>query len=595
MKEEELLGEEEEMPSFRNRQNGRPRTSCSRCQRNLSLQTAVKVLYAIFVLIVIVVAVLASLIFRKVYSVSDDINAAQSYYEKKILSVQENLQSLDPNSVGNCSFCHDASHLGVEIRKLQGELEEIQKMLLDQEVLLSKTVQDNELLTSTASKINSEIDGNSFSIQLLNQTLGLFLEKVKNWQTTTAELDNSMKEVIQERYDMKAAVQQFNFTVGQTSDWIHLIQRKTNEETLILQKIVTDWQNYTRIFGGLRATSAKTSETFKNIQNTVSTTTQRISQNAEAVHDLVLQGMGLQLQLDNISSFLDDHEENMQDLQYHAKYTQNRTVERFDGLEGRMISHEIEISTIFTNINATDNHVHSMLKYLDEVRLSCTLGFNTHTEELYYLNKTMSLMQSSTDLLRERFSLLNARLDFDIRNLSMIMEEMKLVDVKHGQIIQNVTIVKGPPGFPGPRGMRGDGGPKGPVGPSGEKGDAGDLGSPGPHGPGGTVGDEGPKGEKGNLGIKGSKGLIGVKGSFGQPGAKGPIGPKGDIGPPGPDGPAGSEGAPGHQGETGMPGRPGSSGKPGPPGMKGVPGIQGPRGPPGYRGPPGKAANVNRN
>lgn len=592
--EEELLSEEEEMPSFRCRQNGRARTSCARCQRNLSLQTAVKVLYAIFVLVIVVVAILASLLFRKVDSFSDDISTAQLYYDKKIIAVQENLHGLDPKAVGNCSFCHDATHLGKEISKLQGELEEIQKMLLDQEMLLDKTVQDQDLLTSTASKINSQMDSDSFSLQQVNQTLGLVLEKVKDWQTATTNLDTTLKAVVQERYDIRAAVQHFNFTVGQTSDWIQVIQRKTNEETLILQKIVTDWQNYTRVFGGLRATSTKTSETVKNIQGSVSSTMQRISQNAEVMHDLVLQVMGLQLQLDNISSSLDDQDESMQDLQYHTKYTQNRTAERFESLEGRMISHEIEIGTIFTNLNATDNHVHSMLKYLDEVRLSCTLGFNTHTEELYYLNKSMSLMQSATDLLRERFSLMNAQLDFDIRNLSMVMEEMKLVDINHARIIQNVTIVQGLPGLPGPRGPKGDGGTRGLKGPMGEKGDTGVLGPPGPHGPGGPPGDGGSKGEKGVIGVKGSKGLPGVKGSFGQPGAKGQRGPKGDVGPPGPDGPFGLEGPPGHQGEDGLPGLPGVTGQPGLPGMKGMPGIQGPRGLPGPRGPPGKSANQNQ-
>lgn len=39
--------------------------------------------------------------------------------------------------------------------------------------------------------------------------------------------------------------------------------------------------------------------------------------------------------------------------------------------------------------------------------------------------------------------LLNLRLDVDVRNLSMVMEEMKLVDVHHTQLIKNFTIVKG--------------------------------------------------------------------------------------------------------------------------------------------------------
>lgn len=357
------------------------------------------------------------------------------------------LSPKDPKAPNNCSFCHEAGQLGQEIRKLQEELEGIQKMLLAQEVQLDQTSQTHELLSTTSSQISQEMGNCSFSVHQVNQTLGLFLTQVRGWQATTAGLDLSLKDLTQECYDVKAAVHQMNFTVGQTSEWIHGIRRKTDEETLTLQKIVTDWQNYTRLFGSLRTTSAKTGEVVKNIQATLGTSSQRISQNSESMHDLMMQVMGLQLQLDNISTFLDDHEENMHDLQYHTRYAQNRTVERFETLEGRMASHEIEIGTIFTNINATDSHVHSMLKYLDDVRLSCTLGFHTHAEELYYLNKSVSLMLGTTDLLRERFSLLSARLDFNVRNLSMIVEEMKAVDTHHGEILRNVTIVRGERGM----------------------------------------------------------------------------------------------------------------------------------------------------
>ncbi|KAH0622945.1 hypothetical protein JD844_025889 [Phrynosoma platyrhinos] len=349
----------------------------------------------------------------------------------------------DQKSVGNCSLCHDAGQLGRDISRLQAELEEIQKKLLAQEVLLDRAGQTHQQLASSSNKLSGEVEGCFSAVQQVNQSLGLFLAQVRGWQATTSELGASLKELSQERFDVEGVVQQMNFTVAQTSDWIHVIQRKTNEETLTLQKIVAEWQDYTRLFGTLRATSSKTGELVKSIQTGLGIASQRISQNSEGMHDLALQVMSLQLQLDNISSFLDDHEENMHDFQYHSRYTQNRTAERFETLEGRMASHEIEISTIFANINATDSHVHSMLKYLDDVRLSCTLGFHTHAEELYYLNKSVSLMLSTTDLLRERFSLLSARLDFDIRNLSMVMEEMKAIDVRHGEILRNITILRG--------------------------------------------------------------------------------------------------------------------------------------------------------
>ncbi|XP_073418070.1 scavenger receptor class A member 3 isoform X2 [Dendrobates tinctorius] len=590
MRDEQLLQEEDDMTSSRHRQNGRTRTNCVKCQKNLSLQNSVKVLYVFVVILIIAVIVLASLVFRKVNSLYDDFSSAKSGYEKKIISVQMDLQELDLKSVGNCSFCHDATYLGQEISKLQGELAEIQKMLSAQETQLDKTSENHQLLVAANSKMDNQIERGNFSLRQINQTLGLFLSQVKGWQAAAADLEASVKNLVQERYDITATVQQINFTVGQTSEWIQVIQRKTDEETFTLQKIVTDWQNYSKVFGGFKSTSVKTIDLVRNIQSSITATAQRITMNTEVMHDLVLQVMGLQLQLDNITSFLDDHEENMQDLHYHSRYTQNRTVERFESLEGRMFSHETEIGTIFTNINATDNHVHNMLKYLDDVRLSCTHGFNSHAEELYYLNKSVSLMQGATDLLRERFSLMNARLDFDVRNLSMIMEEMKLVDVKHGEILQKVTIVQGAPGPPGPRGLKGDMGGKGPLGLKGKKGDTGETGAPGAQGPRGLIGDNGPIGEKGSIGIKGSSGVKGEKGSMGPPGPKGQKGIKGDLGPPGLDGPPGEIGPQGLHGLPGFTGPTGVKGDDGPMGPNGEVGIPGLPGLPGLPGPKGKSA-----
>lgn len=59
------------------------------------------------------------------------------------------------------------------------------------------------------------------------------------------------------------------------------------------------------------------------------------------------------------------------------------------------------------------------------------------------LNSTVLLLLHLADTLRQQNMLLNVRLDMDVRNLSMVMEEMKLVDTHHTQLINNFTIVKG--------------------------------------------------------------------------------------------------------------------------------------------------------
>lgn len=92
--EEDLAGEDEDMQSFPCTQEGRAGPRCNRCQKNLSLHTSVRILYLFLALLLVAVAVLASLVFRKVDSLSEDISLAQSIYNKKLVSMQENLQGL---------------------------------------------------------------------------------------------------------------------------------------------------------------------------------------------------------------------------------------------------------------------------------------------------------------------------------------------------------------------------------------------------------------------------------------------------------------------------------------------------------------------
>ncbi|GLD49673.1 scavenger receptor class A member 3, partial [Lates japonicus] len=122
-KEEDLTGEEEEMPSFR----GRTRGGCVRCQQSHSLQLAVKVLYGFVAFLIITVAVLASLVFRKVDSLSEE----ESVYHKKITSVQQGIDDL--SSTSNCSGCLDVTLYSKEISRLKREFEDIQRMILGQE------------------------------------------------------------------------------------------------------------------------------------------------------------------------------------------------------------------------------------------------------------------------------------------------------------------------------------------------------------------------------------------------------------------------------------------------------------------------------
>ncbi|XP_058470054.1 scavenger receptor class A member 3 [Solea solea] len=570
-KEEDFTGEEEEMPSFR----GRSRGGCVRCQQSHSLQLAVKVLYGFVAFLIITVAVLASLVFRKVERMS----AEESVYHSKISTVQQGIDDL--SSTSNCSSCLDVTLYSEEISRLKKEFEDIQRMILGQEQVLDQASQTQATLRAVNARVVRETQNHLTSIRLLNQSLERYVDRVEAWKDVIEETEEKMKTLTEDQYDIKATAHQVNTTVVLSTMWIDALQRKAAEETLVLQRLTTEWQNYSRVLSAIKSNTSNIMQTMRFLQNSMVTDRQRISMSTEVYYDLTQQVMNLQMQLDNVTSYMDEHEENMHDLHYHSRYYENRTGERFSALDGRLNSIEMEIDTVSSSINATVSHVQSMYKYINIESSSCQSRLGRHTEDLQNLNNTVLLLLHLAEALRQQNMLLNVRLNVDVRNLSMVMEEMKLVDVHHTQLMKNFTIVKGAPGLPGPKGNRGETGPKGRAGLIGSKGDSGPMGSRGSIGVKGSLGPKGAPGETGPIGNKGAVGVKGAKGSLGLPGPRGEKGQKGDMGPTGTDGPPGPTGPPGIQGQAGLPGIIG------PTGPRGKPGPVGPPGPPGTPGSPG--------
>lgn len=568
-KEEDFTGEEE-MPSFRGRSS---RGGCMRCQQSSSLQLAVKVLYGFVAFLVITVAVLASLVFRKVDSLSEE----ESTYHTKISRVQQGLEDL--SSTSNCSGCLDVTLYSKEISRLKREFEDIQRMILGQEQVLDQVSQTQTTLKATSNRLTRDIQNHLMATKLLNQSLERYLDRVEGWKDVIEETEEKMKNLMEDQYNINAAAQQVNTTVALSTLWIDALQRKADEETLVLQKLTSDWQNYSRSLSAIKTNMSSTTQNMRSLQNNIISDHQRIAMSNEVYYDLTQQVMNLQMQLDNVTSFMDEHEENMHDLQYHTRYYENRTGERFSALDGRLNSISMEIDTVASSINATVSHVQSMYKYINVESSSCQSRMGRHSEDLQNLNSTVLLLLHLADTLRQQNMLLNVRLDMDVRNLSMVMEEMKLVDIHHTQLINNFTIVKGAPGPPGPKGNRGETGSKGPMGLTGSKGDRGPLGNrgavgiKGSSGPKGAPGQTGPGGNKGPVGIKGAKGSAGIPGTPGAKGQKGDPGFPGSNGVPGPSGPTGIQGVSGLPGVIGPTGPRGKPGPVGPPGAPGAPAV----------------------
>lgn len=71
--------------------------------------------------------------------------------------------------------------------------------------------------------------------------------------------------------------------------WIDALQRKADEETLVLQKLTSDWQNYSRVLSAIKSNSSSTMQTVRFLQNNIVADHQRIAMSTEVYYDLTQQ------------------------------------------------------------------------------------------------------------------------------------------------------------------------------------------------------------------------------------------------------------------------------------------------------------------
>lgn len=74
-----------------------------------------------------------------------------------------------------------------------------------------------------------------------------------------------------------------------STQWIDALQRKADEETLVLQKLTTDWQNYSQVLSAMKSNTSSTTQTMRLLQNNIVTDQQRTAMSTEVYYDLTQQ------------------------------------------------------------------------------------------------------------------------------------------------------------------------------------------------------------------------------------------------------------------------------------------------------------------
>ncbi|XP_061653913.1 collectin-12-like [Phyllopteryx taeniolatus] len=563
------FAEEEEVQSFGYKRFGiQEGSECTKCKNDWALRAAIVLLYVLCALLTIAVAVLG----YKVVQRMDSVTEGMQNYGGKINAVETDLKKLDyqtgEKSVNTTS---DIKTFKSDLEALQSQLNDIAVRSTRNRDVLSELQLTGDDTQDSQVSLQSLLKGNAASLHGVNQTLTSYGGMIVDLQTDTVRLQSEIQGQVKEQGRAQVSISALNITQAQQRNVLSSLQKTVEDAGQVVQKLKNDYQTLQQTARQTRADTDWLKEKVQNLQVLAANNSASVRSNGEALDDLGAQLSTLASQIQNTSVLAEGNDQNLRELMDHQRDHDNATSSKFDEMEARLDKHESGIDRVTGNVSFATQLLGTISLDLNSMR-SCAETVMRHSDVLLGLNNSVDEAKAENRDLRGQQDELVARLDKEVNSLSVVMEEMKLVDSKHSQLITNFTILQGPPG---PRGPKGDKGPQGPVGQPGQKGDKGDKGMPGMMG---------SKGEKGAPGQHGATGPKGTPGSRGLPGSKGSRGTGGRPGIPGDKGDPGAQGLPGRDGLQGV------QGPQGPQGLRGAAGpagLEGPRGPVGHIGPPG--------
>ncbi|XP_037613148.1 LOW QUALITY PROTEIN: collectin-12-like [Sebastes umbrosus] len=572
------FADEEEVQSFGYKRFGiQEGTQCTKCKNEWALKTSIALLYVLCTLLTIAVAVLGYKVVQRVDSVSEGI----ANYGGKIVAVETHLKKLD-DQAGEKSenTTTEIQAFKNNIWTLQRQLSAVEERIQSDQVKLSQLQSVGSDIQSNQGSIQGLLVSNTATLHYVNGTLQSYGGVIGGLQDDTVRLQRELQQQVKLQDQALLSISSLNFTQAQQRGLIAVLQRSVDDTSQAIQKMRNDFQSLEQAARQARSDTDWLRGKVENLQVMASNASALAKANNDSLEEVGSQLTFMTNELQNTSSLADAHDQTLREIMDQQRDFGNLTSTKFDRLEVRLDESEQSMDRVTGNISFTTQLLGAINLNLNDLR-TCSETVGRHSDFLVNLNSSVTDMSTDAASLRSQQEVLAARVDKEVTTLSIVMEEMKLVDTKHSQLITNFTILQGPPG---PRGPRGDKGPQGTTGQTGQKGEKGEKGGPGIRG---TRGEQGYPGQPGLPGLKGLPGVPGSPGSKGSRGSGGRAGPSGSKGEPGTAGLPGRDGQPGPQGAQGPPGIRGAMGPVGEQGPRGLPGQVGPPGPPGTSGLPG--------
>lgn len=290
--------------------------------------------------------------------------------------------------------------------------------------------------------IQGRLDSNTATLHSINGTLQSYGSVIGGLQDDTMRLQRELQQQVKLQDQGLLSISNLNFTQAQQRTLIAILQRSVDDTSQAIQKMRNDFQSLEQMARQTRTDAVWLRSKVENLQVVANNVSALAKANNDSLEEVGSQLDVIAGEIQNTSTLAETHDQTLRQILDQQRDFSNLTSSKFDRLEGRLDESEESIDRVTGNISFTTQLLGSINLNLNELR-TCSETVGRHSDFLLNLNNSMTDVRTDAASLRTQQEELASRLDKEVTNLSFVMEEMKLVDTKHSQLITNFTILKG--------------------------------------------------------------------------------------------------------------------------------------------------------
>lgn len=318
----------------------------------------------------------------------------------------------------------------------------MQEHIHNDQVKLSQLENIGSDIQSNQGSIQGRLDSNTATLHTINGTLQSYSSVIGGLQDDTMRLQRELQQQVKLQDQALLSISSLNFTQAQQRSLITVLQRSVDDTSQAIQKMRNDFQSLEQTARQTRTDAAWLRSKVENLQVVANNVSALAKANNDSLEEVGSQIAAIAGEIQNTSSLAEAHDQTLREIVEQQRDFSNLTSTKFDRLEGRLDESEESMDRVTGNISFTTQLLGSINLKLNELR-ACSENVGRHSDFLLNLNNSMTDVRTDAASLRTQQEELASRLDKEVTNLSFVMEEMKLVDTKHSQLITNFTILKG--------------------------------------------------------------------------------------------------------------------------------------------------------